>query len=226
MQPYQRATEEVKRQGELPLKLAKQGVTVASSVAAPLAAAGAATKVLALTNRFVPQDLAIKGLSKIDPRYGNFINKAISAGKSFDEVREFISGKAEEGLSSTQAANSRNVIEQYSPELHQFISSEIQKGKSPLEAGALAQLQDPFKKIIKKLSEDHKTPFSSILQTAYPGTEKAQSSSKNSPKPGGIVEMVTQDRMMTQGNSQQGQSGQGQAALMQILQKIQQARGA
>ena len=61
----------------------------------------------------------------------------------------------------------RNIIEQYSPELFQFLQGEIQNGRAPLEAGALAQNLGKFNKEIKKLEKDHKSPFSAILQTVF-----------------------------------------------------------
>lgn len=91
-QPYQSATEEMKRQSEMPARLLKQGLSVAglASVAAgsPLVA-----KILPFLSRFIPQATAIKGLSKIEPRIGKFINSAIKMGMPYEEAREFIKNK-------------------------------------------------------------------------------------------------------------------------------------
>jgi hypothetical protein len=203
MQPYQEATEEIRRQGELPLNIAKNLGSVAGAAATAYLGGGAINRVLPFLSKYIPEDLAIKGLSKLDPRYGSFIKKALGAGKSFEEVKEFIGSKIEEGQEEKKPKENRNVIQQYSPELHQFLDQEIKKGRAPIEAGAIAQHDKRFKDIISKLSKEHKTPWSNILEAVYGAQGQAKQSAQQP----------------------QQQSGQGQAALMEILQKIQQARG-
>ncbi len=99
----------------------------------------------------------------------------------------------------------RNIIEQYSPELHQFIDQEVKNGRDLLQAGALAQNDKRFSKIIDKLSKDHKTPWSNILQAVYGGAQQSQP--------------------QVQPQQSQQQSGQGQQALASILEKINQRLG-
>ncbi len=203
MQPYQRASEETRRQGEAPLRLAKTGLSIAGSVAG-----GAAIgRVMPFLNELIPQSLAIKGLSKVDPRFGKFINTVLDNGGSFDEAKEFIREKAE---SSKPKPDQRSIIEQYSAELNQFLTDQIQSGRSPLEAGALAQTLGKFKKEIDKMTKDHKTPFSSIIESIF-GT--------------GQTVHPTQQQAQPQQMQSQQQPGQGQQAMMAILQKINQRLG-
>lgn len=82
-----------------------------------------------------------------------------------------------------QAPNNQNIIEQYSPDLHQFLLSEIQKGRSPIEAGALAQVSGKFKKEIARITKDHKADWSAIIESVFGKGE------------------VTQERPKTQGNA-------------------------
>lgn len=203
MQPYQKATKEIRRQGELPLQIAKNAASLGSAAATAGGAAylskGVISKVLPFLSNYLPEDLAIKGLNKIDPRYGSFIQKAMGAGKSFDEVKEFIGSKIEGSGSGKKAPDKRNIIEQYSPELFQFLQGEIQKGRQPIEAGALAQSQKSFQSIIKKMSDDHKAPFSSILESIFGSAQQPQ---------------------QTQKNQQNPQSGNGDDALLAALDKI------
>lgn len=190
MQPYQRATEEIIRQGEMPKKIAQRAGSSALA-AAGIASAGKplAQKAMALINKFVPSGLAIKGLEKLDPRFKKFIDKALSYGKSEDEILDFIGQKAEEGMGQEpeqeKPKENRNIIEQYSPELHQFILDEMQGGRSPIEAGAIASLdrkgQKSFKKIIEKITNDYKTPWSAILQSVY-GVGQSQQKTTNQPE--------------------------------------------
>jgi len=243
MQPYQKASQEIQRQGEVPIKAIKTG----ASLGASLYGGGlAASKVLPFLSKYIPADLAIKGLTKIDPRFGIFINTALKKGKSFDEIKQFIQGEVEKGQqqeSETEpnlspsgfpikeknqqqtnpkkqnAKDQRNIIEQYSPELHQMLSKHVTAGRSPTEAAALAanegKGQKSFKAIIKKIQEDHKTPFESIVESIYGGGQY-----------GGSVNPPQQNQQPQQPQQQgQQQAGSGQQALMSILQKIDQRLG-
>jgi hypothetical protein len=90
IQPYQAATEEMKRQSQFPVKLLKKaaGITGLALGGAPILA-----RIAPLLSKFIPEDIAIKGLTKLDPRMGKFINSAMKLGHSFDEVKDFIGEK-------------------------------------------------------------------------------------------------------------------------------------
>ena len=104
--------------------------------------------------------------------------------------------------------------------MHQFIEGEIQKGRSPLEAGALAQLKPEFKKQIEKLSKDHKSPFSAILQTVYGQGGKAGAvKNYNEHQQQKQSTMQQEEQRFNQEYGQQ-QGGQGlDPAVAQILQQ-------
>jgi hypothetical protein len=170
MQPYQQAAQELRRQGELPSTIAKKGLSFGLGAATGYLGSNTINKVLPFLSKYVPENLAIKALSKINPGYEKFINKALQNGQSFEEVQNFIREKVEDYENKEQkksAQNEKNILEQYSPELFNFIQGEVSKGRPVLEAGAMANILDKFKPIIKKITEDHKTPFSSILQTIF-----------------------------------------------------------
>lgn len=105
-QPYQSATEEMKRQSEMPARILKQGLSVAglASVAAgsPLVA-----KILPFLSRFIPQATAIKGLSKIEPRIGKFINSAMKMGMPYEEARDFIKQKLQPEVEESEEQDPR-----------------------------------------------------------------------------------------------------------------------
>lgn len=110
---------------------------------------------------------------------GNLPVEALKTGAStvagagaISAVPSILGGILEGGQSQQETPNQQNIIEQYSPELFQFISDLIGKGRSPLEAGALAQLDKRFMKVIKSMETDHKTPFSSILQSVFGSTQQ------------------------------------------------------
>lgn len=177
MQPYQTATEEIKRQGDIPKNLVQQGASAAAAIGgASVFGKGLAEKALALASNYLPENLAIKGLTKLDARFGKMITLAVNAGQTGREAIDFIAGKAKEGMEQEQAQDKRNLIEKHSPELHQFITEQMKKGKSHKEAGALATIGvggKDFKKEIEKLKKDHKTSWEEILESVYGGGKQA-----------------------------------------------------
>lgn len=228
MQPYQRASASILAKEEDPIQAIKGlGKVASGSLGAGLAyktgaklAGVIAPKIGAFLSDYIPEETAIRGLSKIDPRLKTFVDGVMQEGYSFDDVRNFLGEKvrreSEQEKEKTQAKDNKNIIERVSPKLHQFIDQEIRKGRSALEAGAIAQSGgNEFKKVIDQLVKEHKIPWSSLLESVY-GASPQQAQSP--------------DQMQNAQPSQQGQqpqqSGTGQQALMQILQKIQQSRGA
>jgi hypothetical protein len=206
MQPYQRATEEIIRQGEAPLSLAKTAGQIGSAVLTGYTGSSIAGRVLPMLSKYIPQELAIKGLNKIDPRFGKFVNKAMSGGQTFDSIRDFLEEKAQEGLPAKQSGN---IIEQESPELHKFLDQEIKKGRKPIEAAAIAQNDKKFSNIINKLMKSHKTPWSSIVESIFGSGDMAlpQQEQKN----------PMQQQMQQQGDPQAKQN------LAQAMQTLAQA---
>jgi hypothetical protein len=94
-QPYKEEAEELNRQSELPLKLLKQGTKLAGYA---LGGGSILSRILPLLNKFIPADIAKKGLSKVDPRMGKFVRTAEKSGSSFDEIRRFITDKIQPGI--------------------------------------------------------------------------------------------------------------------------------
>jgi hypothetical protein len=206
--PFEENEQYMRQKDQVPIRLLKQGAAIGT---AAFGGSSLINRILPLLSEYVPEELAKKGIAKISPKLGNFVESATNLGHDFYEVRDFIRGKAaeqeEEGRQSK--SDKRNIIEQYSPELHQYISDEIQKGRAPLEAGALASLQEIFKEPIKKITKDHKAPFASIIETIYgPG----QSQSQAAPQQMGGQQI--------QPPGPGGQGGQGKAALLQTMQEI------
>jgi hypothetical protein len=244
MRPSERASEEINKRNERFNENVKSGAKTV--VSAALAATGA--RILPFLSEHIPVDLAIKGISKISPKIGDFIKKGMSQGldvkDGFQFLKDQIQPKEEEKEAEKkpeQTKENRNIIQQYSPELHEFIQQEVQKGRTPTEAWFMAQAGSKakeFKKIIDKIEKDHKTSFSSLVNMIYGGgqyggavnpqqSQQGQQQQQNQPHPGsarGKMLAADQAQMQQQQQGQQ-QPGQGQQALMAILQKIQQQRG-
>jgi hypothetical protein len=196
---------EIERDKRLRGNIAK-GVKAAASIGAASVGGPLASKIMPFLNQYIPSSLAVKGISKVSPKLGSFLKKGQEMGLDIEEGLNFIKNEMSGEKAKENAKENRNIIEQYSPELHQFIDQEIKKGRKPIEAGAIAQNDKRFKNVIGKLMKDHKTPWSNILESVYGSSEMAQQPQN------------------TSSEVQQQQPGQGQAALMAILQKIQQTR--
>ena len=209
MNPFEKTAEEMKRQSEAPKRLAK-GIITAGAAGAALGASSFApmlARAAPFLSQYIPENLAIQGLSKISPQFGKFVKSAMNSGYDFGEIKNFI---GEQITDSQKAQENRNIIEQESPELHQFISDEIKKGRKAIEAGAIAQHDKRFSDIIKKLMKSHKIPWYSLLESVYGAGETAQEPEQAQP--------------------QQQQAGQAQAAgqispkMQSLLQAIRDAR--
>lgn len=224
MQPYQQASMAKVHGEESPINLLKNiGLSVGAGAGAKLGSMALnklAPAIGALISPYVPENLSIAGLKKIDPRFGKLINDALDAGYTYDNFREFMGQKVEEEQQQQQAKQNRNIIEQYSPELHQFISEQIGKGRNAYQAGAIASKDKRFADVIQKITKEHKVPWADILDQIY-GQGVA-------PKKQGVLEQE-QDRFNQaygeQLQPQQQQPGQGNQALMAILQQINQRLG-
>ena len=198
--------------------LLEMGATAATG----FAGAKLASKALPWLNELIPTDLAVKGLSKIHPKLGQFLKAGMSSGLDPKEGIEFLKNgieKAEESAKPTQ--QSKGIVEKYSPELHQFIVQKMQEGRSPLEAIGMATLpgEKKFTNVIKKMTQETKMPLSAIIESSYGPSQGqsqkqvAQSAQQMSPQP------VQQTQRVP---SAPQQPGQGKQALMAVLQNIQQ----
>lgn len=178
MNSFEEAAEEMRRQSEGPkrftqgaINVAKTGLGLGAGVAGAATFAPLLKKVAPFLSDYIPENLAIKGLSKLSPKLGKFVNKAFNNGFDFKEVKDFLGEQVKE---SESAKDERNIIEQVSPELHQFILERIKKGHSPIQAGALATIKgSKFIPIIEKLKKDHKTGWGDIVEMIYGHGEKA-----------------------------------------------------
>jgi len=230
MNPYEKTAAEMKRQSEGPKRLMSgpigKAVGAASLGAAATAGSAAFAPLLAraatLLSEYIPQDLAIKGLSKISPKLGKFVDDALNSGFDFNEAKDFLGKKIKD--SQGQAKQDKNIIEQVSPELHTFIDQEIKKGRKPIEAAALAQHDKRFSSIIQKLKNQHKTPWASIIEAIYGTGETVQ---PNQPPIQGQPPSVSPEQPPNFSGQPQGQQqpGPGMQAISAVLNKINQKLG-
>lgn len=191
-----------------------QGIKTAAGIATAGFGAGLSSRILPLLNDFVPIDLAIKGINKISPKLGGMLQKGMEEGLDVKDGLNFLKdhvGKSQKPSQEQFGA----AIRKYSPELMDFLEEAISKGEDPLRAGMVAQYHPKFQKAISQMEKDYKSNFTQILGSIF-GSRKVQKGSE--------APMESQQMDMF-ANQQQQQGGQGQQALMAILQKINQTRG-
>jgi hypothetical protein len=205
----------------------RQGIGKGIGIAVGLASGSLGARALPFLNEYIPTDLAMKGLQKVSPQIASFLKKGQSAGLDIKEGMQYVKDKLMPKEEEKQEAqqDKRNLIEKHSPELHQFISQHIKKGKSHKEAGALARIGTggkSFDKVIDKLTKEHKTTWEDILESVYGGAKSANSAGNVAQNP---ADMTGNAQQQQQGQPQQGQSGPGQQALMDVLNRINQKMG-
>jgi hypothetical protein len=132
------------------------------------------SKILPLLNEKLPVDMAMKALDKFSPKIGKFLRAGQKFGLDIREGMDFI----KEQMPQEEAKEDRNVIEQYSPELNNFMKEQIGKGRTPVEAGAIAQTNKNFRPLIDRLTKDHNTQWSQIIESVYGKSPKQEALKK------------------------------------------------
>lgn len=217
MNPYEDTAAEMRRQSEGPKQFAKKSGSLGAAVGGAIGAASFApllAKAAPFLSQYIPEDLAMKGLAKISPNLGKFVKDATDNGYDFDEVKNFLGDQITQ--SQEQLKEDRNIIQQYSPQLYQYITEQIGKGVSPAQAAVQAQKQ--FKNTIKEIEKDHKTSWTSLVESIFGGGQMAEKPAQNMQQPVDIASQQMQPQPA-------GQPGPGQQALMAILAKINQKLG-
>lgn len=212
MQPYQAATEEIRRQGQLP----KKALGTAVAIGASLAGTNALTsRILPFLSSYVPGNLMRKGLEKVSPRIGKFVDTAINNGFSLDEVRDFLSSKFADGSAErpqeTQSQtspeiNQHNTLQDFEtnyPDIAGALARTMQNGQSPQAAAAIIKQSSPFSKSIKKLESDVGKNFVDYVIELF-----------------GNQEPLNQPQQMQQPSQEQMQGGGIDQQLMAALDKI------
>jgi hypothetical protein len=223
---------DIRKAGERTNNL-KSAVGSVGKIAAGAAGLGAASmgakglsKILPFLSEYIPVDLAYKGINKVMPGVGTFLKDGMKQGLSLKSGLDFIKEQVSQSQQNEQAKKKGNIIEQYSPELLQFMSQLIQKGANPLEAASKAQMSSKFLKPIQNMVKDHKVPFFSIVESIFGNGKTAQPDQMDSeimnPQQANEVFGMNQPS----GNSgQMGQMGQnqpqtGDEAIMAAFEKL------
>lgn len=93
LRPDERASQaQIEREHGFNKAIKRTGQT-ALSLAAGVTGAGLASKLLPFLGGVIPIDLAIKGISKISPKLGDFLNQGMKQGLDVKEGLQFIKNK-------------------------------------------------------------------------------------------------------------------------------------
>jgi len=165
----------------------RQNVSKGVGAGVGLASTALGARALPFLSEYIPTDLAMKGLQRVAPKVADFLRKGQSAGLDIKQGMDFIKSKLSPTEEPAQSAqDSRNLIEKYSPELHQFITDKIKSGQSHLGAGALAELENKggkdFRSIIEKIKKDTKSTWGQVLDSVYGGSQAAPSAQPQAPQ--------------------------------------------
>lgn len=205
--PDERATESEINRSQNRTRELKSGLQTAASFGTTALGGKALSAVMPFINQYIPEDMAFKGINKVMPALGKFIKSGMDQGLTLKSGLEFI----KEQFGNQKTSDQKSILQQYSPELHEFMTDRVHRGQSVLEAGAEAQRNSKFKKFISQMEKDHKTPFSSILESIFgtgQETQRQQGLQKFNEK---IRQPGVAEQEMQRFQGQYGQQGQNQA---------------
>lgn len=214
MQPHQKAAESLRSGEEYPLHLFKQAGLTAIGGGAAAVGSKAVNKLIpaigSLINSYIPENLSIKGLSKIDPRFGKFIEGAMKEGYSYDDIRSFLGDKIEKTQEIEKIqSDPLKFFETNYPNIAGALARTMQNGQSPEAAAAILKSSTPFSKDIKKIEKESGKNFVDYVLELFGnrGQETQQ-------------QQMQQPEENQQVQEQPQQSGGVDAQLMAALDKI------
>ena len=187
MRSDERANEEQIRRSQGRDKLLKQGAGLALSAGTAALGAGVASKIVPLLSEYIPMDLAMKGISKVSPKVGEFLKRGQSLGldmkEGFNFIRENLAPKqeTEEPAQEHPILQEAKIFEAEFPKIAQAIANLMKSGRTPIEAAEIIEKSLPkeIKSVEKKLGKKFKDFILNIFgnepqQTQQPPTQKPQ----------------------------------------------------
>ena len=173
LRPDEKATQSEIRKAQTRTGEVRSGIQQVSSLGATAFGGKVLSKVLPFLSEYIPEDLAYKGINKIMPALGGFLkngmNQGLSLKSGLDFLKNQISQQSPEQSQQSPAKQNKNIIEQYSPNLHQYLLDLIKSGNTPIQAAVKARkfLKDKDQEVIDKLEKDHKSSWSDIVQSVF-----------------------------------------------------------
>lgn len=196
------------------IKIARKIAGTAAGAGTAIAGANIAAKIAPFLSDYITPELALKGISKVSPKFGDALKRGIEGGLSLESGLDFLKQSMNKPTENQQEEENPqqnlSVIEQYSAPLYEYIKKLIENGSSPAEAAAKSKkfLDKKQLEIINKIEKDHKTDWLNIVESIFGKGETAQ------------PQQQMQGMQQTQPQQAPQQSGQGiDPQLAQILQQ-------
>lgn len=232
MQPYQAASEELIGRGERPRKALKQLGQLGISVAA---GSSVINRVLPLLSKYIPPEIAEKGLNKINPNFGKFIKRSLMNGNNFEQVRDFIKNKVQPKEQLPEMATNDEEAgfeqpKQQKKSLAQGLQEDLDKqyGKQPNQQNIIQQYSPELFQLLKSQVQAGSSPVKAATEAAQSGKfAQVIKQMQNDHKIGfgQIVQSIFGNEQAQPQQQGQQQPGKGQQALMQSMQQLTQLLG-
>jgi hypothetical protein len=217
LRPDEEVTENEIRKSKERSNNVKSVLETAGSAATGIAGGQLAMKVLPFLNEYIPLEIAKKGIDKIVPKLGKFLDHGISQGLSLQSGLDYLKSEfLPEFGKEKKAENRQNEIGQVSQELQDFIEQQVQAGKSPDHAAATAMIRPEFLEITSQIEKQTGKPFPTSIRELYEGKAVNQGQSKATLQ--GQEEMGQQMQQSPQ--APQGQQSQINPKLQAAYQKL------
>jgi len=192
----------------------KGGLSAAASAATGIIGGSMALKVLPFLSEYIPLELAKKGIDKVAPKLGKFLDHGLSQGLTLQSGLDFLKGEfiPEEGKKMKEEKQ-KNEVGEISQEIQDFIEQHVRAGKTPDYAAALAMINPKFLDIIRKIEKQTGKPFTASIRELYEGKAVNQQGQQ-----GQMPEQ--QGQMEQQPQGAQGQQSQINPKLQAAYQKL------
>lgn len=183
-------------------------VSTAAGLGLGTLGAGLSSKILPFLNDYIPASLALKGIQKVAPKFGQALSNGVEQGLDLKEGLNYL----KDAFSNSEK---KTTLEKYSPEMFQAIKEFVKStGKSPRMAILHFLQRNPsYKDIVKKMEKDVGKDMFDIAEEAF----------KTSPSQQQTNQMPQQGQQLPQQipQAQQGQQSSGvDQALLAAFDKI------
>jgi DNA-binding transcriptional MerR regulator len=211
LQPYQEESNRLRKAEALPADIAKGAIGLAGSSAL-------ANKILPLLNQHIPVNIMQKGLSKLSPKLGAFMEQAQDMGFDIDQVRDFLKDKVGGSKKDQQGSQNppkppgkqSNPLQDFEtnyPELARGLMNTIQQGQPPQAAAAVIKNSSALKKQVAQLEKETGKNFVDYVLELFGPQQQAQGQQQPQQQP--------------TPQQPQGQQGGTDPELMKLLQNLQ-----
>lgn len=157
-------------------KLIKTGVGLAASAGTAALGVGLASKVMPFLSEYIPADLALKGINKVSPQLGKFLDKGQKMGlnvkEGLDFIKQNIMPKENESLKKGESLQD---FETNYPKVAQALANTMKNGQSPDAAAAILKNSSILKSDIKKIEKDIGKNFVDYVLDLFGNMQQQQS---------------------------------------------------